>query len=373
MGCATSKPDDSPAVLLCRERCSFLDEAVRQRFAFAEAHMVYLHSLKEVGVSLDRFFSQDLDASFHSPPSPVLNLPAHSKGDSPFASPPDKIHHHLPSRSDSGSHLHFHSDDSEDEDGGGGGGGGDGRGSDLDSLDHHDVISPPHHLHQQQKQLPYGARCYFPGYENLNLNIPNDGGGFMNVNYMKKHTTPSVVYTQRPMNPETMYMGESSSSYYPNPNYSINHNSNTSYPMYNYNNGYSNYGGGELLLVRLFGDCGIEEALWAQSSDCDGLPSMCSLLRSNPPPPPLASTFKSMSPETFRSKFQPESRGFSRSVPIPPLLRAKTGRWRREEEWIELRQHEIGFVAASGGGKATTVPKQAARPPKSFFATLSPM
>ncbi|XP_047940625.1 protein ALTERED PHOSPHATE STARVATION RESPONSE 1 [Salvia hispanica] len=233
MGCATSKPDDSPAVLLCRERCTFLDEAVRQRFAFAEAHMAYLHSLKEVGGSLDRFFSQDPDASFHSPPSPVLNLPAHRKGDSPSASPPDKIHHHLPSRSDSGSHLHFHSDDSEDEDDDGGGG------SDLDSLHHHhDVISPPH------QQLPYGSRGYFPGYENLNLNIPNGGGGFMNVNYMKKHTAPSVVYTQRPMNPETMYMGESSSSYYPNPSYSINQNANTAYPMYNYNNGYSNYGGG---------------------------------------------------------------------------------------------------------------------------------
>ncbi|KAG6430832.1 hypothetical protein SASPL_108905 [Salvia splendens] len=142
MGCATSKPADSPAVLLYRERCCFLDEVVRQRFAFAEAHMAYLHTLKEVGVSLDRFFSQDLEASFHSPPSPVFNLPAHRKGDSP--SPPDKIHHHLPSRSDSGSHLHFHSDDSEDEDDDGGS-----RGSDLDSLHHHDVISPLHHLHQQ--------------------------------------------------------------------------------------------------------------------------------------------------------------------------------------------------------------------------------
>ncbi|KAK6129424.1 hypothetical protein DH2020_036826 [Rehmannia glutinosa] len=194
MGCASSKLDDSPAVALCRERCAFLDEAVRQRFAFAEAHVAYLHSLKSVGVSLDRFFNQDLDGSVHSPPSPVLNLPAQRKGDphppEPSGSPPEKIQHHLDSHSDSGSHLDFHSDDSDDEDGSG-----------SESLHHHDVSSPVH-----QQNLPYGG--YFPGYENLNLNLPGaGGGGFMNMNYMKSQTTPSVVYTQRPTSPETMHMG----------------------------------------------------------------------------------------------------------------------------------------------------------------------
>ncbi|KAK6118661.1 hypothetical protein DH2020_047574 [Rehmannia glutinosa] len=179
MGCASSKLDDSPAVALCRERCAFLDEAVRQRFAFAEAHVAYLHSLKSVGVSLDRFFNQDLDGSVHSPPSPVLNLPAQRKGDphppEPSGSPPEKIQHHLDSHSDSGSHLDFHSDDSDDEDGSG-----------SESLHHHDVSSPVH-----QQNLPYGG--YFPGYENLNLNLPGaGGGGFMNMNYMKSQTTPSL-------------------------------------------------------------------------------------------------------------------------------------------------------------------------------------
>nr|KJB15218.1 hypothetical protein B456_002G165300 [Gossypium raimondii] len=32
MGCSSSKLDDLPAVALCRERCSFLDEAIQQRF-----------------------------------------------------------------------------------------------------------------------------------------------------------------------------------------------------------------------------------------------------------------------------------------------------------------------------------------------------
>ncbi|KAL0356520.1 UNVERIFIED_CONTAM: hypothetical protein Scaly_1337700 [Sesamum calycinum] len=103
MGCATSKLDDSPAVVLCRDRCAFLDEAVKQRFAFAEAHLAYLHSLKAVGLSLDRFFNQDLQASPDAPPSPVLNLPAQRKGDpsppQPSDSPPDKIQHHLHSPS----------------------------------------------------------------------------------------------------------------------------------------------------------------------------------------------------------------------------------------------------------------------------------
>ncbi|KAL7090942.1 hypothetical protein ACP275_12G074100 [Erythranthe tilingii] len=45
MGCATSKLDYLPAIALCLDRCSFLDEFVRKRFAFAEAHVAYLPSL----------------------------------------------------------------------------------------------------------------------------------------------------------------------------------------------------------------------------------------------------------------------------------------------------------------------------------------
>lgn len=67
----------------------------------------------------------------------------------------------------------------------------------------------------------------------------------MHMNYMKNKATPSVVYEQRPMSPEKMYMGESSSSsYYPYAN-SNNHINNTnpgpsSYPYYAYSN-YSSY------------------------------------------------------------------------------------------------------------------------------------
>ncbi|KAK8263869.1 hypothetical protein V6Z11_D12G069000 [Gossypium hirsutum] len=86
MGCSSSKLDDLPAVALCRERCSFLDEAIQQ------------------GV-LPR-----------SPPSPNK---LKSKAVDPIqvgSSSPKKdviSHHH--SHSHSGSHLHFDSGSDEDD------------------------------------------------------------------------------------------------------------------------------------------------------------------------------------------------------------------------------------------------------------------
>ncbi|XP_057805903.1 protein ALTERED PHOSPHATE STARVATION RESPONSE 1-like [Salvia miltiorrhiza] len=150
MGCATSKLDDSPAVALCRDRCASLDEAVRRRFAFAEAHAAYLHSLNAVGLSLDRFFSHDPLLAADSAP-PLLNLPPRRKG------------------SDSGSHLRFRSDsDSDDEE--------NASANSESSSRQHDVTPPDH--------------------AGLNLNL--------NLNYMRNQTTPSVAHTQLPMSAETM-------------------------------------------------------------------------------------------------------------------------------------------------------------------------
>ncbi|KAG6401448.1 hypothetical protein SASPL_138305 [Salvia splendens] len=171
MGCATSKLDDSPAVALCRDRCASLDEAVRQRFAFAEAHAAYLQSLDAVGISLNRFFNHDLLLLPPSrPSSPLLNLPPRRKG------------------SDSGDHLRFHSDSDDDK------------------------SEPLHHLDTT-----------LPDYENLSFSL--GGGGYMNVNYMKNQTTPSVAHTQIPMSAETVHIGYANDS---------NHDF----------NGYSNHGGG---------------------------------------------------------------------------------------------------------------------------------
>ncbi|KAI8025409.1 Nitrate regulatory gene2 protein [Camellia lanceoleosa] len=178
MGCASSKHDELPAVALCHERCSFLDDAIHHRYALSEAHLAYTHSLKAVGLSLHRFFDQNLDNSMAVPPSP-----------DPL---PDSSLHH---QSENSSPLH--------------------------SYVHHHVNYP-----DQDAQNSY------------------PGGGFMNMNfnYMKNNPTTSVTYQQRPMSPETLNMGESSSSYYSSYPF-VNENPN-SYP--NSTNGYppGTYGGG---------------------------------------------------------------------------------------------------------------------------------
>ncbi|KAE8724744.1 kinase family protein [Hibiscus syriacus] len=228
MGCSSSKLDDLPAVALCRERCSFLDEAIKQRFALAEAHVAYTASLKLFGQSLNNFVDHDFGAS------PAAALP-------PYPSPPNKLkskavdpvevgsispkkdvvsHHH--SHSNSGSHLHFHSDSDEDDSGG--------------SLHHSDHSSPLHDdgEYLQQNYPNYGA-----------FETGSFPGGFMHMNFMKKQPTPSIVYEQRPWNPEIVYMGESSSSSSSYPYVSNNNNnpSSSSYPYTGYQNsgGFSNY------------------------------------------------------------------------------------------------------------------------------------
>ena len=173
MGCASSKVDDLPAVALCRDRCTFLDEAIHQRYALAAAHMAYINSLKGIGRSLHHFVQQERDFT----PSPPPKAAKH-------ASPPSSS---SPPHSDSG-HLHFHSD-SDGE----------------DALHLPSGHSSPLHL------------AYDDDNSELDHHLPYSSGYNMRMNFMKKQPTPSVVYQQRPMNPETVYVGESSSSSYPYP------------------------------------------------------------------------------------------------------------------------------------------------------------
>ncbi|RDY06855.1 Nitrate regulatory gene2 protein, partial [Mucuna pruriens] len=181
MGCASSKLEDLPAVALCRERCGFLDEAIHQRYALAAAHVAYTNSLKAIGQSLQVFIEQDREIGKDVAPSP-----------SPSPSPPHKTQlskHASPSPSDSGSHLHFHTDSDDDDD--------------LGSL-HHSPESSPMRL----------ASSYYNNSE-----VGADHHHHLHMNYMKNKAAPSIVYEQRPMNPETVYVGESSSSYYPSYQY----------------------------------------------------------------------------------------------------------------------------------------------------------
>ncbi|KAE9448648.1 hypothetical protein C3L33_19458, partial [Rhododendron williamsianum] len=215
MGCSGSKLDDLPAVALCRERCRFLEEAIRQRYDLAESHRSYLHSLKTVGVSLNRFFDRDLGGyvAVAEPPSPVLNLPAQRKTvdfEEPSGSPHRKaVHFH--SHSDSGSHLHFHSGSDSDDS--------------ADSPLHHHYSgndSPLHH--NPYGQIDYADHGTLGSYQE---------NGYMGMDM----ATPSVLYEQRPLSAETVRIDESPSSSYYN-NYPQNPSS--SYPY----NGPPSYGAG---------------------------------------------------------------------------------------------------------------------------------
>ncbi|KAJ9189450.1 hypothetical protein P3X46_000743 [Hevea brasiliensis] len=211
MGCATSKLDDLPAVALCRDRCAFLDEAVNQRFAFAEAHNAYIYSLRMIGGSLHHFIEQDYSASGFVP---KLNLPPQRKGDpltlsDEGTSSPKKRNIAHDSHSNSGSHLHFHSDSDDDDD-------------DISHLHHSDHSSP---LHGSGS----GGGVHIEYMPSEYMGTGHDsyaGGGFLHMNYMKnKATTPSVVYEQRPVTSETVHFGESSASsyFYPNSSYQMNY------------------------------------------------------------------------------------------------------------------------------------------------------
>ncbi|GMI73349.1 hypothetical protein like AT4G35240 [Hibiscus trionum] len=307
MGCSSSKLDDLPAVALCRERCTFLDEAIQQRFALAEAHLAYTASLKLFGQSLNNFIEHDFGISSGpalspSPPSPDK---LKSKAVDPIevgSSSPKKGHHH--SHSNSGSHLHFHSDSDDDDSGG--------------SLHHSDHSSPLHddgegHIEYMPQNYPNYGPGSFPG-------------GFMHMNFMKKQPTPSIVYEQRPMNPETVYMGESSpsSSYYPYSYLSNNNPNSSSYPYPGYPNygGFSNYSS---YSAPGYGSSLQPSSMAAGSSSKPPPP---------PPSPPRASAWDFLNPfASFENYY-------------PPYTPSRDSREVREEEGIpELEdedfQHEV--------------------------------
>ncbi|KAK1606937.1 hypothetical protein QYE76_030610 [Lolium multiflorum] len=118
MGCAHSKPpraDQGAAVALCRDRSALLAEAIRHRYALADAHRAYAASLRAAGAALHDF----LRVQPPPPPEPTVpilhvRLPEHRKGDPlvPAAAPP------VPAAAkqvdDNGGHIRFTSDDDEE-------------------------------------------------------------------------------------------------------------------------------------------------------------------------------------------------------------------------------------------------------------------
>ncbi|KAJ0693025.1 hypothetical protein HanPI659440_Chr15g0592541 [Helianthus annuus] len=391
MGCVGSKPEESPAVALCRQRCTFLDTAIHQRYALAEAHLAYCHSLKNVGVSLHRFFDIHSAAAVHggdSPSSPVLNLPPQRKGE-PSKPPvvPPAVHHH--SHSNSGSHLHFHSDEDSDDDD-----------DDDGPLHLHSVDgdSPPLHQHERYNNLPYNNTSHenftTPSYPPINyppsgyppVNYPPSGynypppagypqqdypqAGYLpssyppagyppagyppagysqadyppgryTMNFMRKQPTQSVVYQQRPMSPETIHYGEasSSSSYYNN---GYNYQNPNSYSNNNNNSSYGEYFGSSSSSQQ-------PQYIQSEASTSKQPPPP-------PPPPPASSTWDFLNPfESYESYYPPytpsrDSREVREEEGIPDL---EDEDYYQQEVVKEIHSSHPKFVdvaSGSGGG-----------------------
>ncbi|XP_013630207.1 PREDICTED: uncharacterized protein LOC106336040 isoform X1 [Brassica oleracea var. oleracea] len=201
MGCTSSKLEDLPAVALCRERCSFLEAAIQQRYHLAESHVAYTHSLKGIGHSLHLFINHH----HRFVASPRLNLPPQRKGDPEeqenkgVENSPKKAKlpspHHPGSGTDSG-HLEFDSVSEDDEE------------FHLDSDHHH------HHLGNFETGPYMGAQpgnTRYPNPEMMGHHLTPTP--YMHMNYMKNSSMPpSVIYEQRPSSPQKVYIGESSSS-----------------------------------------------------------------------------------------------------------------------------------------------------------------
>ena len=110
MGCSTSKIDQLPAVSLCHDRCKFLEEALYQSYALADAHVAYMHSLKSLGPTLHRFFDQTLvtdqsDSQSNGDPEAVAKP---SKPSSPDNCPSSSTNSET-------SHIDFRSDSDDEE------------------------------------------------------------------------------------------------------------------------------------------------------------------------------------------------------------------------------------------------------------------
>lgn len=349
MGCTNSKLDDLPAVALCRERCTFLDEAIRQRYVLAETHIAYVHSLKQMGHSLHNFINnQEFSGGGGgggSSLSPKLNLPPTKKGSSgegggggvsiqeTTSSSAVKggggAGHHSHSNSDG--HIQFHSDLDDDESGSGSG-----------SFSGHS--SPLHdNTHHLNRHDSFGHTDYGNpdvNYMMMGTDQETLGGGYTHMNYMKSQAKPSIVYEQKPVNPEIVqnyHMGESSSSsYYPRsypypfPGNNLSSSSSAQpyydYPPASFGGGAGGTGGGYYGMAPSYGSPASRSPAGAVASSSKPPPP--------PPSPPRASAWDFLNPFESYDKY------------YPPYTPSRDSKELREEEGIpdledEDFQHEV--------------------------------
>jgi hypothetical protein len=223
MGCGHSKPprgDQGAAVALCRDRSALLAEAIRSRYALADAHRAYAASLRTAGAALHDF----LRVQPPLPPEPAVpilhvRLPEPRKGDTlPVTSP--AVPATAKQVDDDGGHIRFHSDDDEE-------------GSDdahirfpSDDEDEDaeprvprlEPVPPAAPAPLPRAAPPYGAGYALPlysygtgpAYGPYGADIGGYGPGFFNISYARSQPPPpSVSYEHRPQS------SNATAQYYP--------------------------------------------------------------------------------------------------------------------------------------------------------------
>ncbi|GAU30204.1 hypothetical protein TSUD_311550 [Trifolium subterraneum] len=98
MGCNASKLDRLPAVSLCRDRCKFIDESLRQSYTLADSHVAHMDSLRTLGPALLCFFQQFEDSGETNPS--ISKSPPPSRSESSSSSDSDAAQFVLHSESE---------------------------------------------------------------------------------------------------------------------------------------------------------------------------------------------------------------------------------------------------------------------------------
>ncbi|KAM0909444.1 hypothetical protein ACQ4PT_014811 [Festuca glaucescens] len=205
MGCAHSKPpraDQGVAVALCRDRSALLAEAIRHRYALADAHRACAASLRAAGAALHDFLRVQPPPPQTEPTVPILHvrLPEHRKGDPRVPAAAKQL-------DDDGGHIRFTSDDDEE--------GSDDAHISFPSSSSEDEAEPripcPEPFPPAAPAPPRAAPPYGVGYApplysygagpayGYGADIGGYGQSFFNISYARSQPpAPSVSYEHRP-------------------------------------------------------------------------------------------------------------------------------------------------------------------------------
>lgn len=88
MGCSNSKTEKNNALRLCKERRRFIKQAIESRCALAAAHLSYIQSLRNLGISLRRFAEAEalIESPLSTSTTEIDKTPSHSTYPSPSPS-----------------------------------------------------------------------------------------------------------------------------------------------------------------------------------------------------------------------------------------------------------------------------------------------